>query len=917
MSQPYCPACLCVLTLEERSCKLCKSSAPPDGWPQTTTFRYPWLGYLIDQRYRLVQYLGYGGMGDVYRAESQSVGVSFAAKVIDRRVVPSIQTIEDLAQRLDREVAAMAMLSSPHVTRVIDYFVMPEEIFVLLIEFAPGRTLDQLVQDLGPLPPKLVIEMARHVLEALAELHRLDLVHRDLKPENLMVQIMPSGRPFVRLLDFGIVKTIEHTRITEGFLGTPHFAAPEQALDSGSVDGRSDLYSLGCIMYYTITGDVPFPGDSSVAVLNAHLHAPVPPLPENDPSIPPELSEVVARLMAKEPVARPSTATELLRSPLFSGSVEAFEPDVVQYIEAYRHEAEPDPEPEQHDEPIAQPAGPVARPVVSPVILSAVTGDLKRAAVLTGRYELITWRTEGSPEPVATSLDPTEVARWMFYSVTGKYFFVVTKDGRVVVYEPATLERVKEFSLLPSNYKWVGPSRVDDELLLASTPGSLFRWNIGAGLTHLIEGEFILDVVLTRSLGRNTTILFERSTGRRLAVREDTKDATSFDVLWLTDSDTLRDTVPLDLAPFGQMVLWRDRTLIEANHHNNRTSEIEVENYTISAATLLADGNPICATNRGELIRVEIGAGITLLGTSISQVKSGTARGKAISFGTDGVASLWKLGQNEPVSSYQFAEPPVSHTLLWDLSPSLNQVAYIDTSAGDRVLTIRTYPEQTRDNRALELGVRIAAFRWSDDERSAFAITDQLEPLLVDLDTGACVEVRCDLRDPVGGCVVGAGRVVCVADRSGLVDAIDAMNGERLWRYHSGAPVTAMAASTKQNRVAVGRLDGTIQIVDSRTGSEVQTIQCGQESAVEQLRFSKGGTLMASYQSDGQVQLHNTELGRATYSAALNSVSQIINLAVDEEGSLIAYTQAGHSITQFDVEHTSETKVVDLSMKLA
>ena len=862
---------------------MCRKPIPDDGWAQTTSFRYPWLGYLIDKRYRLVQYLGYGGMGDVYRAESLSVGVSFAAKVIDRRVVPSIKTIEDLAQRLDREVAAMAMLSSPHVTRVIDYFVMPEEIFILLIEFAPGRTLDKIVVDHGPVTAPVAVEMTRQVLEALAELDRLELVHRDLKPENLMVQVMPSGRPFVRLLDFGIVKTLEHTRITEGFLGTPHFAAPEQALDAASVDGRSDLYSVGCILYYLLSGEVPFPADSSVAVLNAHLHSPVPVLRDEFPGIDPALSDLVVRLMAKESLDRPQSAEALLALDLFHAGVGRFD-DLWSVSDE-----EVEPEPEEAPRTPRQrrlPAGQLAQPHTTAVALSAVSPNGLMAAVITGSYELITWRTDGAGPSNSRRLPASRVARWLFFSASGDTLFTVTNDGHVSLLDADTLDDLAELALLPSNYRWVGPSRVNEKMILAATPGSLCRWHVDAGLCNLVEGQFFSDIGLARPLGRHHTVLLEVPSGRRIQVREAKDDAGVCEVGFLKTHSVVAMGRALDLAPFGQMIVALGERLVEANHHHDRSAPLQTEpGDEWMAAVVLSDGNPYCLNANGQLVVFAVGQEPRVLSSQMSALGAGTDRGRLVAFGIDGRAESWTVDAVAPSYTIQFTERPVDSGLLWDVSPELNQALVAKSNqATSRINVLRLAEGVAISERVVDLPTPIGALRWSDDGGSAFATTIHHEPFLIDLETGTSVMVSTSIVEAVAGCVGSGGRMVCLADQDGLIESINSSNGELLWRVQSSAPVTALASAQARNIVAYGRLDGTVVLVNATTGADERELAHEPGAApAEQVRFSHDGQFLVVKSSTGRTDVYDTE------SLALASRVEL----ADPSGRLVGVTASG------------------------
>ena len=554
----------------------------------------------------------------------------------------------------------------------------------------------------------------------------------------------------------------------------------------------------------------------------------------------------------------------------------------------------------------------VAKPHVSPVVFSALSPAMDRAVVVTAQYEMTSWSLVGEPKPISIKLEPSEVTRWVFFSASGGRLLVVTKEGHVHVHDPATLERTAEFSLLPSNYRWVGPSRVDDDRLLAATPGSVFCWDINAGLRHLIEGAFILDVTLVRALGRYQTLFIEKGTGRRLTLKENPNDSNTFDVSWLRAHGALVGAKPLDLASFGQMILVKSQQLLEANHHHDRVAPITTELHPWVSATILSDGNPLCLTTDGDLYLVSMDEEAVRLATGVAELKASPDRSVAVSFGSDGVAYFWKVGQKRPVQEFQFAETPSMPSLLWDLSPNLDRLAFVDTSGDRSRMVIQDLNGTAEDDRALELPAPIASMRWSDEPGAAFALTAHLEALLIDLQTGACVEIPTSVSEPVSGCVAGGGRVVCVANRDGLLEAVNATNGEMTWRFQSLSPVTVLASARKGTRLAVGCLDGSICILDSSTGAEVQRIPATTPVAVEYLRFSADGALLGAYQVDGKAQLHKTENGTLAYSQRLENVTSIANLAVGPEGQLIAFRQAGLQVIRFDVTNPDAEEYLEL-----
>ncbi|HKB00978.1 MAG TPA: protein kinase [Gemmataceae bacterium] len=273
-------------------------------------------------RYRVVQFLGSGGMGAVYRAEHRRMERPVALKVIHRDLVARPGAVD----RFRQEVKAAGRLSHPNIVTAHD----ADEaggLHFLVMEFVEGMSLAQLVRDRGRLPPKAASGIVRQAALGLQHAHEQGMVHRDVKPQNLM--LTPGGR--VKILDFGLARFAREAAppddtlpdgptgpdsltCTGSVLGTPDFIAPEQARDSSTVDGRADVYSLGCTLYYLLTARVPFPGATAAEMLAAHDRGQPDPLPAGC-ELPPGLPAVVMKMMARDPADRyptPVAAAEAL-----------------------------------------------------------------------------------------------------------------------------------------------------------------------------------------------------------------------------------------------------------------------------------------------------------------------------------------------------------------------------------------------------------------------------------------------------------------------------------------------------------------------------------------------------------------------------------------------------------------------------
>ncbi len=266
-------------------------------------------------QYHLVRKLGEGGMGEVYLAEHRLLKRPCAVKLIRPERAGDPNTLA----RFAREVRATARLRHPNTVAVFDYGQGEDGTFYYVMEYLDGLDLETLVRLHGPLPPERAAHLARQLSGALREAHRQGLVHRDIKPGNVFVCRHGGLHDVAKLLDFGLVVQPAggaDSRLTRvGYVvGTPEYMAPEQAVAADDVDGRSDLYSLGALLYYTLTGQPPFVGPTALDVLLAHRDKPVRPLWELRLGVPADLEAVVTRCLAKDRTQRFPDADSLTRA---------------------------------------------------------------------------------------------------------------------------------------------------------------------------------------------------------------------------------------------------------------------------------------------------------------------------------------------------------------------------------------------------------------------------------------------------------------------------------------------------------------------------------------------------------------------------------------------------------------------------
>jgi serine/threonine-protein kinase len=270
--------------------------------------------------YQLVRLLGRGGMGEVWLGRHQLLARSAAVKLVRPEVLGAgtEAAASMMLRRFEREAQATASLSSPHSIRLFDFGVTEDRTFYYVMELLAGRDLETLVREFGPLPADRVVWVLRQVCHSLAEAHARGLVHRDITPSNIYLCRMGLDYDFVKVLDFGLVKfdaqrEIEHTLMggPHATAGTPAFMAPE-LIAEGDVDARADVYSLGCVAYYLLTGQLVFEADTAMKMFLQHLQGvPVPPSQRTELPIPADLDALVMACLSKERSHRPANAEDV------------------------------------------------------------------------------------------------------------------------------------------------------------------------------------------------------------------------------------------------------------------------------------------------------------------------------------------------------------------------------------------------------------------------------------------------------------------------------------------------------------------------------------------------------------------------------------------------------------------------------
>src|SRR5450432_767446 len=272
----------------------------------------PLIGMVIAERYRILEAIGRGGMGVVYRAEHARIGKLMALKLLTGELSRDPQQVA----RFKREALLASRLSHPNTVQVFD-FGQSDNLVYLAMEFLRGEDLSKIIRREGPLGVERSARIVIQICSSLAEAHDKGIVHRDLKPENIIIVKGHDGEDVVKVLDFGLAKLRESPELSDvttrgAIVGTPYYMSPEQ-IRGESVGPQGDVYSLGALMYACLTGTVVFDAPSPMSVLSLHLtEQPEPPnVRRPDLGIPESMSQIVLRTLVKDPSRRLASVQEL------------------------------------------------------------------------------------------------------------------------------------------------------------------------------------------------------------------------------------------------------------------------------------------------------------------------------------------------------------------------------------------------------------------------------------------------------------------------------------------------------------------------------------------------------------------------------------------------------------------------------
>ena len=279
------------------------------------------IGRVFDDKYRLDEVLGGGGMGTVYRATHLLIDRTVAIKVLSQRFLGD----ETAQQRFHREARAAGRMQHPNAVTVTDFGATADGYLYIVMEVLEGRTLRDLLAREGPLDPARAVSIMLQICAAVAAAHEAGLIHRDLKPANIFIAQRPNLPAIVKVLDFGVAKFMVEEQADDDYqtltqvgavIGTPRYMSPEQCAGGAKLSPASDVYSLGIILYEMLSGAPPFNAETPLAIALRHVSEPPRPLREVAPSVPEKLNQIVERALQKNPPDRFANADELRRELL-------------------------------------------------------------------------------------------------------------------------------------------------------------------------------------------------------------------------------------------------------------------------------------------------------------------------------------------------------------------------------------------------------------------------------------------------------------------------------------------------------------------------------------------------------------------------------------------------------------------------
>lgn len=446
--------------------------------------------------YELIERLGQGGMGEVWRARHRTLGKLVAIKLIRAGTLgASVEADREILRRFEREAHVAAALRSPHAIQLQDFGVTPEGAFFQVMELLDGLDLRQLVERFGPVPPGRAVGMLRQAADALAEAHGLGFVHRDVKPSNLFLCRLGTRVDFVKVLDFGLARSTDggdpSLTQTGGIPGSPATIAPEVLRGQPPTD-KADVYALGCVATWLLTGHLPFEGASAIEVIVGHLErVPAPLLDAAGAPIPASLAACVSSALSKDPSGRP-TIRELSRALAATGLESTWTEETA---EAWWSLNQP-------GTPVRSAAAPAALPFSREQAYARLRKDFEASRINVGEYErrMSVARVAESPVQVLDALRglPEEPAPLVVVAPPAPVASPVPIPPTTTALTAASAPRIA--SVLSSQVRrgaWRPESNTEVVALLGSVELDLSSAVLEPGMTELHCSAFLGSIEIT------------------------------------------------------------------------------------------------------------------------------------------------------------------------------------------------------------------------------------------------------------------------------------------------------------------------------------------------------------------------------------------------------------------------------------
>lgn len=308
-----CPDCIRCFREDPSTCPECERDRPDQGWYRTVSSPHAYLGQIVQNRYRLEQFLGGGSGGQVYRARDVELDRPVALKTLDVSDTSTDDRLERVRRRFKNEVEALSRIRNPHVINIQELMMLEGGVPAMLTEFIEGQTLGEIIEDAPDIELNAALVLAHQIANGLHEAHLRGIIHRDIKPDNVIVEQLPGSGWFARLLDFGLVHLVDTQRQTRGFEGTPLYAAPEQCRGDEQLTPAADIYSFGCLLFSLVTGRPPFDYQDARALIFAHVDKAPPDLSEvADRNLSTKLEALVGSMLRKAPEDRPENLAHVV-----------------------------------------------------------------------------------------------------------------------------------------------------------------------------------------------------------------------------------------------------------------------------------------------------------------------------------------------------------------------------------------------------------------------------------------------------------------------------------------------------------------------------------------------------------------------------------------------------------------------------